>query len=370
MGKEINIKLELDQYKNNSYLTHNYHPYPAKFIPQIPNELISKLSKKNDWVLDPFCGSGTTLVESKLLNRNAIGVDINPLACLMARVKTKILTPKQTNCAINITRKIINEIRADKVYEIPNFFNINHWFKIDIQKDLSVIRHHLLNIDDVDVKDFLNMAFSSIIVKVSNQESDTRYAAIDKKITPKETMTFFQNKVFDMINRLQEFKKVAHNTKTVVYNYDSTKLDFIKRKVALAVTSPPYMNSYDYYLYHKHRMNWLDLDYKKAQEKEFGSRNKHNDKKEGIESYNRPIANNAESVRKVLRNKGYYCVIVGDAILRKELIRMNKNFDKIFLASGFNKVDEITFNQRKYTRSFTPRLKNVYKNSYILIYQK
>lgn len=53
------INLRLDEYRNNSYLTHNYHPYPAKFIPQIPAEIILKLSKENDWVLDPFCGSGT-----------------------------------------------------------------------------------------------------------------------------------------------------------------------------------------------------------------------------------------------------------------------------------------------------------------------
>src|SRR5919206_4901190 len=73
------------------YLTHSYHPYSAKYIPQIPRYLISNLTKKNDLVLDNFVGSGTTLVESKLLGRKAIGVDINPLACLISKVKTTII---------------------------------------------------------------------------------------------------------------------------------------------------------------------------------------------------------------------------------------------------------------------------------------
>src|ERR687896_2164216 len=70
------------------YYTHGYHRYSAKYIPQIPYRLISKFTKKNDLVLDNFMGSGTTLVESKVLGRNAIGIDVNPLACLISKVKT------------------------------------------------------------------------------------------------------------------------------------------------------------------------------------------------------------------------------------------------------------------------------------------
>src|SRR5437867_5897547 len=76
---------------NTEYHTHGYHSYSAKYIPQIPNRLISTFSKKNDLILDNFVGSGTTLVESKGLGRNAIGVDINPLACLISTVKTRII---------------------------------------------------------------------------------------------------------------------------------------------------------------------------------------------------------------------------------------------------------------------------------------
>src|SRR5438067_5296644 len=71
-----------------TYLTHGLHPYPAKYIPQIPNTLIKTLSYAGETVADIFCGSGTTLVEALMLGRNALGIDANPLACLISDAKT------------------------------------------------------------------------------------------------------------------------------------------------------------------------------------------------------------------------------------------------------------------------------------------
>lgn len=62
-----------------SYLTHSLHPYPAKFPPQLPKMILAQFGKKGQTVLDPFCGSGTTLVEANLHCLNAIGVDVNGL---------------------------------------------------------------------------------------------------------------------------------------------------------------------------------------------------------------------------------------------------------------------------------------------------
>ncbi|HYA85090.1 MAG TPA: DNA methyltransferase [Candidatus Bathyarchaeia archaeon] len=78
---------------NTKYYTHGYHPYSSEYIPQIPNPLISTFIERNDLILDPFVGSGNPgLVESKVLGRNAIGIDINPLACFISRVKTTVLS--------------------------------------------------------------------------------------------------------------------------------------------------------------------------------------------------------------------------------------------------------------------------------------
>jgi site-specific DNA-methyltransferase (cytosine-N4-specific) len=79
---------------NNSdtmYLIHSLHPYPAKFPLQLPHPII-KVAHKRATVLDPFCGSGTTLVGARLFGCNAIGVDVNGLSSLLLKVKTTPLS--------------------------------------------------------------------------------------------------------------------------------------------------------------------------------------------------------------------------------------------------------------------------------------
>jgi len=79
--------------KDTSYITHGYYTYPAKFIPQLASRLINENSKDGDIVIDPFMGSGTTIVEAIINNRIGIGTDINEIAYLLAKVKT---TPIKT----------------------------------------------------------------------------------------------------------------------------------------------------------------------------------------------------------------------------------------------------------------------------------
>src|SRR3972149_9226291 len=79
--------------KDTSYITHGYYTYPAKFIPQLAARLIKEYSKEGDVIIDPFMGSGTTLVEAIVNNRVGIGTDINNIAYLLAKVKT---TPIKT----------------------------------------------------------------------------------------------------------------------------------------------------------------------------------------------------------------------------------------------------------------------------------
>src|SRR4051794_37318243 len=71
---------------------HNVHPYPAKFIPEIPAAAL-ELAPRDGQILDPFCGIGTTLIESVRRGRNAIGIDLNPIATMVAEAKLSGWSP-------------------------------------------------------------------------------------------------------------------------------------------------------------------------------------------------------------------------------------------------------------------------------------
>lgn len=96
---------------DSSAYTHGIHPYPAKFIPELPREIISKCTKERNIVLDPFCGSGTTLLEACIAGRKSIGIDSNPIATLISRAKTTALTEAE----LQTIETIISRLEAQSL---------------------------------------------------------------------------------------------------------------------------------------------------------------------------------------------------------------------------------------------------------------
>jgi site-specific DNA-methyltransferase (cytosine-N4-specific) len=378
------IEFDLDKIRDKNYLTHNFHPYPAKFIPQFPKRIIKVLSSKGQWVLDPFCGCGTTLVEAKLLGRNSVGIDVNPIAALVSKVKTTTLDDDQLKAIKGVlssigqminrhygTQPLFRDYSHVKDFKIPEFFNRDHWFKKCVQNELAIIKAIVNEIRDEDVKDFMLVAFSAIITSVSNQESDTRYAKKDKNIKEFDTYKAFYKKVIDMIERMKRFSKVATDATVSVYEADSRNISFINNEtIDLVMTSPPYLNAYDYYLYHKLRMYWLGMDHYKAQDLEIGSRHKHSDNNLGVNDYFENIEKCLKEIYRVLKPKSYCCIVIGDAIKDGNYVKMDDHFEFMAKEIGFCLRKKLTYPLRKYTRAFTKGFKTIQKNGYIMIFQK
>lgn len=369
--KRYYINLDAITAREKQALTHNIHPYPAKYIPQIPGSLLDYLSvPAGGTVLDPFCGSGTTLLEAAIRGCSAIGTDSNPIATLISRTKCTLLSREQREQVEAVLSQLeLFDPAMDASIEIPDFLNRDHWFQLNMQKELGYIRHLIHTASDPHAADFLCTAFSAIIVKSSNQESDTRWRAKDKNLPDGFAIAEFKKKALDMLSRMRQLERYSLGAVTVK-TQDSRQMDFIQDgTVACAITSPPYMNSFDYYLYHKLRMYWLGYDHYEVQEKEIGSRNKHCDNGRGIDAYVESIRQVVQQVRQKLTPQGCFCVVIGDSIYKDELIHMDEVYNGIARRTGFTTKEVFSFDQRKYTRAFTPHLKTANKKSHIMIFQ-
>ncbi len=337
--------------------THRIHPYPAKFIPQIPRQLVELLHPDDEsLVFDPFCGSGTTLVEAQALGHGAVGIDVNPLAALLARVKTSPPSEPLTPIARELVRRAIS--RPAPVPPIPR---LDHWFQPDIQDALARLVHQINTIEPIHQREALQIGLCSIIVRVSNQESDTRYAAIKKKaLSFDRVLEFFLRAVADMDRAYETQFPTPRPTNAPVVTVISknilsvTPIE-IPRPVGLVVTSPPYPNAYEYWLYHKYRMYWLGMDPIAVRREEIGARPHYFTTKPQSEAdFERQMATVFALLASVTQPSALLCFIIGRSIIHGRRVDNLALLERAASRHGFRRLLAIQRTIPSTRKAFNP----------------
>jgi len=257
--------------RNVNLYTHGFHKYPAKFIPHIPKWAINKYLNggKDKTILDPFCGSGTTLVESVLAGYNAIGIDVDPLSALISKVKT---TRVKKSELIKVSRWLVHQINSKpKGIFKPDCERIEHWFTSDAIEKLSAIRTLINQIPEIfednkevrDIQDLFIICFSSIIRRVSNadNESQKTYVSHTKIKKPEEVNAVFLSQLEFFVERALDFSiRTNPQLKSeVILSSSAVSLEHkIKGKqIDLAITSPPYIKAVDYIYNQMVELFWI-----------------------------------------------------------------------------------------------------------------
>lgn len=264
--------------------THGLHVYPAKYIPQFPDWSFeySKLNQ-GDSVLDPFCGSGTTLVEGIARGLVSYGCDISPLAELLTKAKTTPLyttDPKKLNEDVE---DFIRHLKEDKIkidlnspfYKEGLHDNWEFWFPKPIMKSLLKISQGInsfipqgraLNNKQIeDIRIFYSACFSSIIKKCSFFD--------EREIKVRRDKRKFEDSLPDPINLIElNIKKniiglielakqveITGNQKSHFVSNNAQEIHLANNSMDLIVTSPPYLNAIDYAMAHKYSLFILGL---------------------------------------------------------------------------------------------------------------
>ncbi len=233
--------------------THCYHSYPAIMIPQVARALIKEYSPKDGvhLLLDPYMGSGTSLVEANICGVDAIGTDLNPLARLMAKVKTTHYDVRQIeDCFAFIQAELMlyNEaLVVEKNFE--RISNYTFWYTEDNLLRLSYISQLIKQCGDCS--DFFNIALSEVVREVSFTRNSEfkRYKMSEaqlKKFNP-DAFRLFESKVVRNIDGLKQFNSIRANSHSKIYDFNSVNgipSDVIaKESVDMVITSPPYGDS-------------------------------------------------------------------------------------------------------------------------------
>lgn len=263
--------------EDTKYSNHGFHTYPAMMIPQVARRLIETYGKDSKVMLDPFMGSGTSILEASLHNnfQRAYGIDINPLALLIAKVKTTNLPEEslkqETDKLLGRCSYSLDHLNfSHEGIDVPRFNNIDFWFKPKVVRDLTVIKNEIEEVKDKDIKDFFYVAFSETVRTVSNtRNGEYKLYRIDKDRLIKHdpnTLQTFSSKLRKNVERMIEYSKVANqNIDIRLLAEDTRKRTSIgNEEVDLVVTSPPYGDSHTtvaYGQFSRLSLQWLGYDY-------------------------------------------------------------------------------------------------------------
>ncbi|HUS50823.1 MAG TPA: DNA methyltransferase [Candidatus Paceibacterota bacterium] len=355
-----------------SYFTHGFFKYPCKFIPQVPRWAILKYTKEGDFVLDPFSGSGTTLVEAVLNKRNALAVDFDKLSQLLCETKTSPLSAKQLNTLKQIRLELFNTDNKDKSFS-PDLHNTDHWFSPENIRELRILRGNIIKlnskINDRAINSFLLVCFASIIKKTSFTDDTSPKPYVSKRIkkVPASVRDAFL-KAFDTnISNLEKYIDVKMG-KSILISEDAREINApeYKNQVTLAVTSPPYINAFDYVRVLRLENAWLGFygdsnitDVKKNQigtenipVKEYGvgvnkmgikildnllEKIAERDKKRAyvVYKYFMDMSKNFKEIKRLLKSNGHYVVVVGDSKIKDINVPTKDIFIEIAEINGF-----------------------------------
>lgn len=358
---------------DQTILTHGLHKYPAKFFPELPRWLIKRYSSEGDKVLDPFSGSGTTNVEALLNRRHSVGIDVDPFSRYLSKVKTTPLKRHEIEISReNLIQNVLDfNLSLVNEEDIPNFPYRDNWFNKEIILELAYIRKIIDKLDvDNNTKDFYRICFSSIIRSVSNADNNCTRTVIrkklNKKVYPSDALTKFAETILTNVPKMIEFSQKCPNNIWVDFpdNQDARHIKHPDYYFDLAVTSPPYANAVDYPRTHQLEIYWLGFETgsltplkKKHVGTESVSATDYRDlHKISIDEADKAIANiykkdprrayiaykylydmreNLKEVYRVLKENGYYIVVVGNNKIRNELFENWKYIISMAIDIGF-----------------------------------
>jgi hypothetical protein len=374
--------------------THTIHRFPGKFVPQVARELIGLLdvSPGAGTICDPFCGSGTTLVEAAAIGLRSVGADFDPLGVLISRVKTTPLSSSELDTLSNYWRTPITG--RETPAHAPRVRNLDHWFTMSAIAQLSEIKERALALPE-RLRDFSLVVFSSIIRRVSNADDQTQKTYVSGTLpkTPPAPSELFPVLLSRAISGMAAYSAACIAQPTVVR---ADARHWLGGGVVDGVaTSPPYLDSIDYVYNQMLEYFWLHAELGLAGEteiramrsqpigfsrgsvermlEEIGSSSPEladrllpevrsiettsRKEAEHVTGYFRDYLEHLRVCRAAMSPRARYAMAVGESVVRGRLIQTPDLLSILFKDSGFSLLGRCSYQIKRHYMKF-PRRSN------------
>jgi len=342
---------------DTQYLTHNIHRYSGKFIPQIAHEVIEILSDPKDVVFDPYAGSGTTLLEAMLMGRNVIGIDLNPLAILIARVKTM----RVSQTALDIIEKdvipFIGSLRSgdqitlfDMPYDgaevgVENSKNRWRqsdewhvkWFQPHVLKQLIQMYDMIESITDEQAKEISTVAFSDVLRRSSNASSKYPNVMYDKNSKYKSLPApFFLENLRGITDGLKELSgKILDDINVDIRLCNNLHTELGDASVDTIITHPPYIAAIPYAEYGLLSLHWLGHD-ERALDKELTGGRRHS--KKVVDFFAEDYKAFFVECYRVIKPGKFAFIMVGNPTSNGDVVELNVMTTDLAKEAGFEHI--------------------------------
>jgi DNA methylase len=322
---------------------HGFHSYPARMHPDTAGRLIGALSAPGQTVLDPFCGSGTVLVEARRQGRRALGYDINPLSRELSWLKTLgpddawigRLTQAATRVAAHADDRRKRKAGATQRYGEQD----REQFAPHVLLELDGLRDGIQNTADAELRRALYLVLSALLTKVSQRTGDSSARATEKRVAPGFPSRFLLKKTGELCQNLAAFRQslsvVAPPASCTLG--DARQLPGLPpRSVSLVVSSPPYPGVYDYLSHHDDRLRWLGLSSHEFEKLEIGSRRELSQEPFGpaLARWERDLGATLTALARGLAPAGRIVLVLADSTLAGKALFAERVVEKAAPAAG------------------------------------
>ncbi|WP_298941329.1 DNA methyltransferase [uncultured Psychromonas sp.] len=339
--------------KQLSYFVHSHYRYYGKFPSAVAGQILEQFPSPSEehYVLDNFCGSGTTLVEAKLRGIKSYGLDISWLSVLASNVKV-------TTVDIANIKKELNELVSwfennKSSFNVPEIDFTKKWFEDMASRDLLVIQQYLLTLDKSTIRDFLIVAFIGIVRRVSKAHNGEVRPHINKKKKQRDVISAFSKKVNDMCSDHDDFQKNILETSSECCLGDNLNLPekFDDGKCYLVISHPPYLNSFNYAPVFNLEFYWgqvFEDEYTQGNSKLYKTEMKAHPANESIQGrYFNHLKSCYEEVFKIQNQGGVLAVVIGDCTRNGKLVPVLKKTIDIVESIGY-KLEELNYRTTHY----------------------